>query len=260
MPSGTLCLTFDNMGSAEAIGRGACSGRGAADEGPSGYPKVLDLLDELGLRATFFVEGWNAEHNAHAICELASRGHEIGLHGWVHETFHNLSRSHAERVLTNSIDAFSKLGLRPQGFRAPGGKRGPHTADLLKEYGLTYDSSVDEIYVSSSEIRQPSEVRELENGLINVPWRWEMIDYFQYVMHPDGPRTPRQLEQVFCDAVECAAEEGTLLTLIFHPWVSGNDHDRVAALRRVLLAAKENKCIEIWTAHQVASQLQESNG
>jgi peptidoglycan/xylan/chitin deacetylase (PgdA/CDA1 family) len=248
-----LCLTLDNMGSAEAIGRGAASGPGPADEGPAGYPDMLNLLDELGLKATFFIEGWNAVHNPEAVCRLVERGHEVGLHGWVHEMFHSLSRAEAERVLTDALTAFARLHINPRGFRAPGGKRGVHTAGLLREFGLVYDSSVDERFIGIDADNEPLALRELANGIISIPWRWQMIDYFQYEMHPEGSRSPEQLEAAFSDALRSAAEEGTLLTLIFHPWVSAQDERRLEAMRCVLKAAKADDRIDIVSAGALAN-------
>lgn len=254
---GTLCLTLDNMGSAEAIGRGAAVGRGPADRGPVGYPNVLSLLDELGLKATFFIEGWNAVHNPGAVRELVERGHEVGLHGWVHEMFHSLSRSEAERLLTDALSAFRELQIDPRGFRAPGGKRGAFTADLLAELGLVYDSSSEQRFSSIDADSEPLEMAELPNGIVTIPWRWQMIDYFQYEMHPEGPRGPHQLEAKFRGAIEKAAEEGRLLTLIFHPSVSGEDEKRLEAMGHVLAAAQADDRIDILSAGELVNAYRE---
>ena len=80
MTNGRLCLTFDNMGRAREVGLGKA---GAPDDNePSlaiGYPRILAVLKELDLRATFFIEGWNALHHADRIHDLLKRGHEVGL-------------------------------------------------------------------------------------------------------------------------------------------------------------------------------------
>ena len=96
----TLCLTFDNMGRAREIAEGMASGPDAREPGLAiGYPRLLGLLDELDLHGTFFIEGWNGLHHPERVQELAARGHEVGLHGWVHEKFGALEKSRAEQLL-----------------------------------------------------------------------------------------------------------------------------------------------------------------
>jgi peptidoglycan/xylan/chitin deacetylase (PgdA/CDA1 family) len=71
---GTLCLTFDNMGRARDIAEGRAAAPDAAEPGLAiGYPRLLGLLDELGLRGTFFIEGWNALHHPERIEAPARR-------------------------------------------------------------------------------------------------------------------------------------------------------------------------------------------
>ena len=96
----TLCLTFDNMGRAREIAAGTASKPDALEPGLAiGYPRLLDLLDELDVRGTFFIEGWNGLHHPERVQELAARGHEVGLHGWVHEKFGALDKPRAEQLL-----------------------------------------------------------------------------------------------------------------------------------------------------------------
>lgn len=246
---GVVCLTFDNMGSAAQVGRRELSGPDPKDEGlVIGYPRVLDLLDSLELKATFFIEGWNALHHPERVTELVERGHEVGLHGWVHETFHKLDRVDAKRVLVDALTAFRAIGIEPRGFRAPGGVRGQYTVDILKELGLAYDSSVDD----PAENMVPG---LLEGGIANVPWQWPLIDYYHYFMHPEGPRTPAQLESFWESQLEQTASNAGFLTFIIHAFVSGVADERLAVIERLLKKAKADERLEILTASQVAERV-----
>ena len=133
MPAGaTLCLTFDNMGRAREIAEGTASTPDAQEPGLAiGYPRLLGLLGELDLHGTFFIEGWNGLHHPERVQELAARGHEVGLHGWMHEKFGALDRPRAEQLLHDGTASLARLGIRALGFRAPGGLRGKHTAAIL---------------------------------------------------------------------------------------------------------------------------------
>ena len=231
--SGTLCLTFDNMGRARDIAEGRAAAPDAAEPGLAiGYPRLLGLLDELGLRGTFFIEGWNALHHPERVQELAARGHEVGLHGWVHERFAALDKLRAEQLLHDGTAALGRIGLRPKGFRAPGGERGKHTIPVLKALGYRYDSSTD----AEDRSTQPA---LLAPGLAHIPWRWEMVDSIQYLRHPVRPRTPQELEVLWKNHMDKAAEEDSTLTVVIHAFVSGVDEERFAAVRRLLTHARE---------------------
>jgi peptidoglycan-N-acetylglucosamine deacetylase len=249
----TLCLTFDNMGSALAVGQGSAAHPGQADAGPAGYPETLDLLDELGLRATFFIEGWNALHNPAAVQAVASSGHEVAVHGWVHESIHALDAVAVERVLADGMAAFTCANIRPRGFRAPGGKRGPHLLPLLERYGVAYDSSVDHGPADLEDQARHPEPLMLNEHLISIPWQWRNIDYFHYYMHPDGERGPSDVEQHFREAIDELSETDGFLTLIFHPHVSGQDVRRLEALRAILMHAVSVADIRIQAAGDVAA-------
>ena len=243
---GTLCLTFDNMGRARDIAEGRAAAPDDAEPGLAiGYPRLLALLDELGLRGTFFIEGWNALHHPERIEELASRGHEVGLHGWVHERFASLDRLRAEQLLHDGAAALGRLGLRPKGFRAPGGERGKHTIPVLQALGFRYDSSTD----ADERSTRPG---LLAPGLAHIPWRPEMVDSIQYLRHPVRPRTPVELEALWKGALD-SLQDGTI-TLVIHAFVSGVDDQRFAVVRRVLSHALELG-MEVTTAGALAERV-----
>ncbi len=247
---GTLCLTFDNMGRAREIGEGlAASPDAASPDLVVGYPRLLGLLAELDLRGTFFIEGWNALHHPDRIEGLAARGHEVGLHGWVHERFASLPAMRAEQLLHDGTAALDRLGLRPAGFRAPGALRGAHTIPILQRLGFRYDSSA-----GTTQDPQAQPVL-LAPGLAHVPWREEMVDSIQYLRHRERPRTPGELEAVWRHHIYDAASTGITLTIVIHAFVSGVDDERFAVVRRVLTHARERGDLEITTAGALAERV-----
>ena len=109
----SLVLTFDNLGEAAALERG--ENVVALGRDPSvtvALPWVLDQLDRHGLTATFFVEAVNCERYPDAVREIAARGHELGHHGWAHETWRDLSPQDEREALTRGLEAFATLGLQ----------------------------------------------------------------------------------------------------------------------------------------------------
>jgi peptidoglycan/xylan/chitin deacetylase (PgdA/CDA1 family) len=250
--SGTLCLTFDNMGAARDIAEGRASKPDPNEPGLAiGYPRLLGLLDELELRGTFFIEGWNGLHHPERVQELAARGHEVGLHGWVHEKFGSLDRMRAEQLLYDGTAALTRIGVRPKGFRAPGGLRGKHTVPVLQALGFRYDSSTD----PDDRSTQPA---LLAPGLAHIPWRWEMVDSVQYLRHPVRPRTPGELEALWKKYLDEAIQAQNTITVVIHAFVSGVDEERLAVVRRLLAYARER--MEVVNAGTLAERVLNGGG
>jgi peptidoglycan/xylan/chitin deacetylase (PgdA/CDA1 family) len=135
-----LCLTFDNLGEAAELELGLWPGERPVGAHPSvtrALPRILDALG--GLRATFFVEGWNARVYPDALGEIAARGHETALHGWRHEIWRALSPERERELLARGAEALRG----PAGFRPPGGAGTAATGALLAELGFSYASSAE---------------------------------------------------------------------------------------------------------------------
>lgn len=248
---GIVCLTVDNLGDALAIGRGRAA-RPDLDE-PSlriGVPTLLDLFAEFHLQATFFVEGWNALHHADVIERIAADGHEIGLHGWLHEYWAaDLDDRTREQLLWDGTAALRLAGFDPKAFRAPGGYRGSRTLEVLGDLGYRVDSSIDTGEGGDDEIPK---LAMLEGGILSIPWTFDMVDYWHYVVPSDDRHAPVRVAEHWIEKIAAAAGCGGLVTLIIHPFVSGVDPARMTALRRVLAYATANPDIEVCSAGQVA--------
>ncbi|MGR6974908.1 polysaccharide deacetylase family protein [Streptomyces cynarae] len=248
----TLCLTVDNLGLARAVGR-----RSAARPDPEepglrlGVPALLGLFADLSVRSTFFVEGWNALHHRDVLERIASAGHEIGLHGWVHERWdEELDDRGREQLLWDGTAAPRLAGFEPLAFRAPGGYRGSRTLEVLDELGYRIDSSIDRGRGVEGETVA---VDTLPGGIVSIPWTWDMIDFCHYESRPDGPREPGRVADHWIRLVDEAAQNSGLVTLIVHPFVTGVDDERVGALRSVLEHALRHPRVDVLSAEQVAA-------
>jgi polysaccharide deacetylase family protein (PEP-CTERM system associated) len=107
---------------------------------------LLDLLDEAGVRATFFVLGWVAEREPGLVRDIAARGHEVGSHGYSHRFVYDQSpdefRSETVRTRKMLQDASGQpvLGYRAASFSIV--RASLWALDILAEAGFGYDSSV----------------------------------------------------------------------------------------------------------------------
>lgn len=109
--------------------------------------KVLDLLQLVGVKATFFVLGAVAEQFPQLIELIAAQGHEIASHGWSHSLVTELTPTAFEDELERTASLLEQLtGQRPYGFRAPRWSLSraatPWAFEVLARLGYRYDSSL----------------------------------------------------------------------------------------------------------------------
>ena len=108
-------------------------------------PHVLDALDRLGLKITFFIVGQDAaiSENQEYLQELVRRGHEVGNHSFHHESWlHTYSREALETEIASAEEHIERVtGQLPTGFRGPGFSWSPALLEVLQERGYRYDAS-----------------------------------------------------------------------------------------------------------------------
>ena len=106
---------------------------------------LLDLLDELGARATFFLLGMSAVQHRELVAEIVRRGHEPASHGHLHARVYDQTAEEFRADLERSVEAIvDTTGGRPLAYRAPAfsiNRRTPWAYDVLAEAGFRYDSS-----------------------------------------------------------------------------------------------------------------------
>jgi peptidoglycan-N-acetylglucosamine deacetylase len=111
------------------------------DDGPdaSFTPRVLHILAEKQVPATFFVVGERAERHPELIRRAHDMGHVIGNHSHTHSLrFHFRHRSGLRREIGACNDAIrAVIGLEPRLFRSPQGLKTPALGDVLRERGMT---------------------------------------------------------------------------------------------------------------------------
>jgi polysaccharide deacetylase family protein (PEP-CTERM system associated) len=112
--------------------------------------RILDMLYEFDIKATFFVLGWIAERVPHLVREIQSKGHEIACHGYGHQLVYHIGPDafrldirRAKQILED------ECGSQIYGYRAPSysiTKQSLWAFDILLEEGFSYDSSVFPVY------------------------------------------------------------------------------------------------------------------
>jgi polysaccharide deacetylase family protein (PEP-CTERM system associated) len=108
--------------------------------------RVLQMFEEYGCRATFFVLGWVAERYPALVREIVEAGHEVGCHSYAHRRVSSLSPEEFRDDLLRARNLIEDAaGVRILGYRAPTfsiGKKNLWALEILAEEGFLYDSSV----------------------------------------------------------------------------------------------------------------------
>lgn len=108
--------------------------------------RILELLDLSNTKATFFILGYVAEHFPELIEKIKQNGHEIASHGYSHKSILSQTPEEFEEDLSKSIKILENItGEKITGYRACQFSITRETSfalDILKKYGIKYDSSV----------------------------------------------------------------------------------------------------------------------
>lgn len=169
-----------------------------------GLPRLLELLDELKVKATFFVVGRIAERYPKAVYSIVERGHELGSHGYAHVRLDKVPLKDAENDIRMSLRVLRDFH-DVRSFRAPNLKLPRQLLPVLREEGVMVDASL-----ASYKPPFPRGLR-VEDGVVRVP----------ATLTSSVLRMPWSLQRPLLAVMP------SVTTLFVHPWeVSGVVHWR----------------------------------
>ncbi|MDX5359649.1 MAG: polysaccharide deacetylase [Rhodobacterales bacterium] len=211
-----------------------------------GLWRILDMLDRVGIKGSFYVPSVVAELHPDILPALVGRGHEVGLHGHLHELVAECPQDMFEAALDHSLDVFqAQVGLRPVGFRSPAWEMTAGMLAALKARGIGYDSSL-------MGWDHPYEI----DGLTEIPVQWQIDDAIFFKFFGGGadkwpPAQAAQVGQGWLDEFEAGRAYGQLFMVTVHPWISGRAQ-RIAMLERLLSHIVAQSDVWAATAAEIA--------
>jgi peptidoglycan-N-acetylglucosamine deacetylase len=248
----TVCLSYDfdamslwianfRTESPNALSRG--------EFGQIGAQRLLDLLGEYCIKATWFIPGHTIEAFPVECQRIVEEGHEVGHHGYCHENPRRLELEKERAILERGIALIKDLtGNAPQGYRSPAGSFSSNTLSLLIDYRFVYDSSMlandftpyycrDGIKAS---IDAPYDFGKSVD-LVEMPFSWNLDDFpfFEYTSSrhgiSPGLADPARVYEVWAGDFEylyTKLGKGVFI-LTMHPQVIGRGH-RLLMLERFI--------------------------
>src|SRR3954452_7019867 len=154
-----------------------------------GIPRILEILRRAGVKASFFVPAVTALLYPEEQRRVIAEGHEIGIHGWIHERNSELPAPEERELQMRSADTLEKVsGVRPVGIRTPSWDFSPQTLAITQEMGLEKARSL-MTDVDCYELLMDGK----ETGVVELPVEWIRDDAVYFNMNRFaalGPYTP----------------------------------------------------------------------
>ncbi|MGI9628285.1 MAG: polysaccharide deacetylase family protein [Longimicrobiales bacterium] len=219
-------------------------------------PRVVNLLDEKGIPASFFVPGVSLVLNPFQVDIIQAAGHhEFAIHGWIHELNTALEADEERALLTRAVDYMTEVtGTRPLGYRAPSWNFSANTLDIIKEMGFLYDSSL-------MADDRPYEIDQAgtPTGMVELPVEWIMDDAPVLGVRGNRYTNPREILQVWKDEFDVAYEEGTLFLHTMHPHIIGH-RSRIVVLEELIDYIQGHEAVWFATHLEAAQYVKEQAG
>ncbi|MBO8161803.1 MAG: DUF3473 domain-containing protein [Thermosipho sp. (in: Bacteria)] len=196
--------------------------------------KILDLLDEYNVKATFFILGWIAERFPDLVKEIHSRGHEIASHGYGHIINYQLSRKEIFKDIRKSKEILENIIAQEIiGYRAPSFSITEDVIDVLKRLDFKYDSS----YHPFSKNKRYGQIDTnkkgffyIREGLLEIPMSvWKSKSFELSIAGGGYFRLYPYI--LFKSLALSYLKKNDFLIMYFHPWEFDPEQPRIKDIK-----------------------------
>jgi peptidoglycan/xylan/chitin deacetylase (PgdA/CDA1 family) len=222
-----------------------------------GVPRIIQLLEEYALPATFFVPGLTAERYPQTLEQILAAGHEVGHHSYAHFSPFDQDEAGERADFERALATLEGFGVKPDGFRCPSWEPVWRTPALVAEYGLAYDSSL-------MDSDRPYLLETNAGEIVELPVHWSLDDWEQYAYVPRPPfkspiESPQKVLDLWTSELDAMRRYDCLFVLTCHPFLSGRPH-RVEILRALIEHALAAGDVEFVDCREAARRARADDG
>jgi hypothetical protein len=203
----------------------------------AGAWRLLDLLDQEGVRAVFYTSGVVAERYPDLPAEIARRGHPVAAHGWSQGTLPAYQTEDAEAAdIARCVDVLTRTaGAHPRGWLSPRCTPSAHTSRLLANAGFHWHADM-----FDSDLPYP--IATAAGSLLGVPFTMEVNDMPLYVRYGNEPDAfTRTLEKIVSGWPRLGSPFGCL-DITVHAHVFGRPYGALALLDSLAVVRRHAWC------------------
>lgn len=180
----------------------------------AGLPRLLGVLSDRDTPATICWVGRCVEDRPDLVERAHEEGHENSVHSWDHRYYSTMTAEEQRADCDRTIAAIEQVtGVRPIGHKTPAWRYSDETSSVLQSLGLRWQMDIargDLPWVERPDRAGPP--------LVQLPPSRFYDDYTYFV---DWTVTPRHAAEFWRDDIDVLRDEGKLMCLTLHPWVSG---------------------------------------
>lgn len=197
--------------------------------------RVLDILESLDTKGTFFILGWVAERYPKIVKEIDRRGHEIACHSYQHKLVYDMTIEEFKKDTVKAKAILEEIvGKTIYGYRAPSysiTKKSMWAVEILREAGFLYDSSIFPIvhdrYGYPEFHRFPTVLETAYGKILEIPM--STIQIFNRNIPVGGGGYLRLFPLAFTEWAirKLNAKENKSAILYFHPWEIDTKQQRI---------------------------------
>lgn len=217
----TICLSCD------------FEGHHAGDEGgrfaEAGTERLLEILANSDLRITFNVVADLCSTHPLRIERVRDAGHEIGCHGWRHESPRDLTGDQTIEMLQRAIAAFERLKIVPSGFRSPRSSWTTALVQYLPHYSFEWNAERDVSW-------QPYRICDLMARISVKTDDWDLFD---------GTSNASTLLDKWRSVVKETRSRGGCVAVGLHEWIVGRDPAFADGLSTLIAELKADSSIRV---------------
>jgi peptidoglycan-N-acetylglucosamine deacetylase len=225
----------------------------------AGLPRILKLLERYAIPASFYIPAVSALLHPDDVRHIARAGHEVGLHGWIHERNSTLAEADERQLTRRAAAVLEQLaGKPPVGLRTASWDFGESTLKMIRDMRLLYDSSLmgdDEAY----ELLEDGE----PTGIVELPVEWIKDDYPYFGMDRLStvrPYTaPSLVGEIWGREFDGAYVEGGLFLLTMHPHIIGH-RSRMSVLEELIQHMRSRAGVWFATHEDIARYVKSQAG